>query len=300
MQTESLNLKVGTAPDSWGVWFGSDPHQTGWDRYLDEASAAGYEWTELGPYGYLPADLAALHTELGKRNLKVSAAVAMGHLEDAAAWPNLDQQVMGAGALLAGLGAEYLVLIDDVYSDLFTGALTGPRRLGEDAWKILIEKAHQIADVARAEFRLRVVFHPHAETHVEYEDQIEVLLEQTDPDRIWLCLDTGHHAYRGGDPVEFMRRHHRRIAYLHLKSVDRNVQKKVERDQIPFAKAVAADMFCEPSQGAVDFLAFRDVLREVDYTGLVTVEQDMYPAPFDKPYPIAKRTRAYLREIGIG
>jgi hypothetical protein len=26
----------------------------------------------------------------------------------------------------------------------------------------------------------------------------------------------------------------------------------------------------------------------------------MYPAPFDKPLPIARRTREYLREIGIG
>ena len=59
-------------------------------------------------------------------------------------------------------------------------------------------------------------------------------------------------------------------------------------------------MFCEPSVGGVDFLAFRDVLREIDYDGFAIVEQDMYPAPFDKPLPIAKRTRAYLREIGVG
>ena len=60
------------------------------------------------------------------------------------------------------------------------------------------------------------------------------------------------------------------------------------------------DMFVEPSKGAVDFLAFRDMLQEIDYNGYAIVEQDMYPAPFDKPLPIAKRTRAYLREIGIG
>jgi inosose dehydratase len=74
----------------------------------------------------------------------------------------------------------------------------------------------------------------------------------------------------------------------------------VAAEKIPFALAVGMDMFCEPSKGAVDFNAFRDVLREVGYTGWATVEQDMYPAPFDKPLPIAKRTRAYLREIGMG
>ena len=52
--------------------------------------------------------------------------------------------------------------------------------------------------------------------------------------------------------------------------------------------------------GAVDFIAFRDALREFDYQGLATVEQDMYPAPFDKPLPIAKRTRGYPRTIGLG
>ena len=60
------------------------------------------------------------------------------------------------------------------------------------------------------------------------------------------------------------------------------------------------DMFCEPERGVVDFDAFRDALREVNYEGLAIVEQDMYPAPFDKPLPIAKRTREYLRKIGIG
>ena len=127
-----------------------------------------------------------------------------------------------------------------------------------------------------------------------------MFLEQTDSDRVSLCFDIGHHAYRGGDPVDFMRRHHDRIPYLHLKSIDREVQKKVEAEEIPFATAVGMDMFCEPSMGGVDFLAFRDVLREIDYDGFGIVEQDMYPAPFDKPLPIAKRTRAYLREIGIG
>ena len=97
-----------------------------------------------------------------------------------------------------------------------------------------------------------------------------------------------------------MRQYHHRVSYLHLKSVDRKIQKKVEAEKIPFAKAVAIDMFCEPSKGAVDFLAFRDVLRDINYQGWATVEQDMFPAPFDKPLPIAKRTRAYLREIGLG
>jgi inosose dehydratase len=42
------------------------------------------------------------------------------------------------------------------------------------------------------------------------------------------------------------------------------------------------------------------LLDRISYRGWVIVEQDMYPAPLDKPLPIAKRTREYLKEIGIG
>ena len=129
---------------------------------------------------------------------------------------------------------------------------------------------------------------------------MERFLDDTDPARVSLCLDTGHYAYRGGDCVAFMRKHHERIQYLHIKSVDRDIQKKVEAENIPFARAVGMDMFCEPSEGVVDFIALRDLLGELDYDGWAIVEHDMYPAPFDKPLPIAKRTRSYLREIGLG
>jgi inosose dehydratase len=294
-----MNIRMGSAPDSWGVWFASDPKQIPWQRYLDEIAQVGYEWTELGPYGYLPTDLPTLRAELAKRGLRTCGSCVMLHLEDPAVWPELERQVLGAGALLAALEAPFLVLIDDTYSNLFTGKPTHPKRLAPEAWKRLIDTTHRVADLAHDRFGLRLVFHPHAETHVEYEDQIEAFLEQTDPKRVGLCLDTGHHAYRGGEPIAFLRRHHRRIPYLHLKSVDAEVQKRVTDENIPFALAVSQDMFCEPSRGAVNFTALRDALTEIDYDGWAIVEQDMYPAPFDKPLPIAKRTRAYLQSIGI-
>lgn len=295
-----MAIKIGTAPDNWGVWFANDPKQTPWQRYLDEVVEAGYEWIELGPYGYLPADANVLRKELDRRKLQVCGTFAMAHLEDPSVWPDLEKQVVGGGELLAALDAKYLVLIDDTYSDLFTGRPTRPNRLDPDSWAKLIDTTHRVADMVKQRFGLGLVFHPHAETHVEYEDQIELLLEHTDPARVSLCLDTGHHAYRGGDPVAIMRKHHKRIGYLHLKSIDGAMQKKVAAEKIPFALAVGMDMFCEPSKGMIDFRAFGDALREVGYAGWAVVEQDMYPAPFDKPLPIAKRTRSYLREIGIG
>ena len=295
-----MQVRIGSAPVSWGVWFPSDPKQPPWRQFLDEVATAGYQWTELGPYGYLPTELPVLREELARRSLRLSGGVAMADLADPARWPEVEAQVVGVGELLGALDARFLVLIDDTYTDLFTGEPKGPSRLDQEGWKRLIDSTHRVADMARGRFGLSLVYHPHAETHVEYEDQIEAFLQQTDPDRVSMCLDTGHHAYRGGDPVRFMREHHDRIRYLHLKSVDRDVQQRVEAESVPFATAVAMGVFCEPADGAVDFLALGDTLREVEFDGWAVVEQDIYPTPFDKPLPIAQRTLAYLRETGIG
>jgi inosose dehydratase len=296
-----MKVEIGSAPDSWGVWFPDDPRQTPWERFLDEISEAGYEWTELGPYGYLPSDLKTLRPELERRGLKVTGSFVMGDLASpATSWPEIERQLRGWGPLLKDLAAGFLVLIDDTYTDLFSGEARTASRLDERDFRRLVDTTRRIAEIARTDYGLQLVFHPHAQTHVEYEDHIEALLDASEPDLVSLLLDTGHHAYCGGDPVSFMQRHHSRIPYLHLKNVDSELRAKVAAESIPFAQAVAMDVFVEPANGAVDFLAFRDVLRDVDFVGFGIVEQDMFPAPLDKPLPIAKRTRAYLREIGLG
>ncbi len=296
-----MDIKVGICPDSWGVWFPQDAKQMPWQRCLDEMAAAGYRWIELGPYGYMPTDPDVLRPELEKRGLiPVGQAIDEFALEDASHWEEMEMTISASGRLLAALGAEYFVLIDAPYSNLATGETVAPSRLDPAGWQRLIDTTHRIADLLRERFGVKLLFHPHAETHVEYEDQIERFLQDTDPARVGLCFDTGHHAYRGGDPVSFMRKHHDRIPYLHLKSVDPAVQRQVSAERIPFAQAVGMDMFVEPNQGAVDFAAFRDLLCELDYDGYAIVEQDMYPAPLDKPLPIARRTREYLRQIGVG
>lgn len=72
------------------------------------------------------------------------------------------------------------------------------------------------------------------------------------------------------------------------------------REGIPFAQAVAQGVFCEPAEGAVDFERLRDIAHRVGYDGFGVVEQDMYPAVPGAALPIAKRTRDYLRDIGLG
>lgn len=292
-----MKVTVGSAPDSWGVWFPDDPKQIPWQRFLDEIVEAGYQWTELGPYGYLPTDLSSLRRELKSRDLQVSGNFVMTHVEED--YEEIENEVVLMAELLAHLDAGFLVLIDDCYTNLVTGELLRPKRLESDGWSRLIDNTVKLAEMVQKRFGLQLVFHNHADSHVEYAEQVEAFLDQTDP-VVGLCLDTGHYAYRGGNSAALMRRRHDRIPYLHIKSIDPEMAARVKEEKIPFATAVGMDMFCEPARGALDFLEFRDVLQEIGYTGFAIVEQDMYPAHFDKPLPIAKRTRRYLSEIGIG
>ena len=113
-----MAIKVGSCPDSWGVWFADDPKQPPWQRFLDEVAEAGYEGTELGPYGYLPTDPATLQRVLEARGLKVIAGMIEGILYDSDGWPvrslsprTVEEQLHGVGPLLAGLGGQYLLLM---------------------------------------------------------------------------------------------------------------------------------------------------------------------------------------------
>ena len=132
-----MKVEVGSAPNSWGVWFPSDPRQTPWKRFLDEISEAGYEWTELGPYGYLPSDLKILRPELERRGLKVTGSFVMGDLANpATSWPEIERQLRDWGPILKDLAAGFLVLIDNTYTDLFSGEARSAPRLDDRAFQV--------------------------------------------------------------------------------------------------------------------------------------------------------------------
>jgi inosose dehydratase len=298
MNGNTADVVLGTAPDSWGVWFPDDPKQLPWQRFLDEVVEAGYRYVELGPFGYLPTRTEELALELESRQLGLTAGGLMFALEQRALLDENHDELERVCQLLQHFGADFLLLIDDVYTDLFTGEQLAPSVLDDQQWHALIETTQRIA-AAASQYGLRVVFHPHAQSHVETEEQITRFLDDTDGEAD-LCLDLGHHAYAGGDPVRFFAQHHARIPYLHLKSVDANIRAQVEANRTPFAEAVKRGVFVEPSRGAVDFEAFRNVLADVGYKGFAIVEQDMYPTLPEVPLPIAQRTRQYLELIGLG
>jgi inosose dehydratase len=268
---------------------------------MDEAVQAGYTRIELGPFGYLPTDPATLRRELEQRGLTLAGGTFGGPLHRPEARADLAEQVRRVGDLVGELGGGYLVLLPGAYRD-DAGAFTDPRSLDDGGWHRLIETTNGLGRLAQERFngRLRVVFHPHADSHIETPEQVERFLDDTDPSVVGLCLDTGHYAYRNGDSIDLMRRRHDRIPYLHIKTVDGERLRQAHERDLSFPEAVAAGVFCEPDVGVIDFPAFTGLLGELGFDGYAIVEHDLYPCAFDVPLPIATRTRQYLGRIGLG
>ncbi|OLM18823.1 MULTISPECIES: sugar phosphate isomerase/epimerase [unclassified Pseudonocardia] len=291
-------IRVGSAPDSWGVWFASDPDQTPADRFLAEVSAAGYDWIELGPYGYLPTDPDELTDQLGKHGLKVSAGTVFEHLHRPGSWEDVWKQVTDVAALTRATGGGHIIVIPEPWRDHRTGDALESPELAPEQWRSLTDGMNELGRRILDEYGLHVQFHSHADSHVGYQRDIERFLADTDPADVNLCLDTGHVSYYRGDNLDLVRRYPDRIGYLHLKQVDPAVLDEVEAEDLTFPEAVRRGVMTEPPRGVPEMGPLLDAVAGLGRDVHAIVEQDMYPCAPDAPLPIARRTHTYLSGCG--
>ena len=292
MTNTRSRLRLGSCPDSWGVWFPDDPSQTPWHRFLDELAEAGYQWVELGPHGYLPTDPARLRDEVDRRGLRVSGQAVFGALHDPDRWEADLRDAHQVAELVTAMGAGHVVLLP-------ADAGPNPPELDAERWRILVERTSELGRILGEEHGVAAVFHPHADSHVGTQEQVERFLEDTDPSTVSLCLDTGHISYYDGDNVAIIRKYPERIGYVHLKQVDPAIVERVHKEGLSFAEAVRLGAMVEPPRGVPEMPPALDALAGVDRDLFAIVEQDLYPCDPDTPKPIAIRTREYLGGCGL-
>jgi inosose dehydratase len=287
---------VGTAPDSWGVWFADDPGQVPWQQFLDEVQLAGYHWIELGPFGYLPTDPNQLADELAARDLELCAGtVFTGFHKGDDQWERAWQQALDVAGLVSKLGAEHLVVIPDLWRSDATAEVLESRTLTDDQWKQLADGHDRLGKALLEEYGIRQQFHSHADSHIGTYGEVERFLNETDERFTNLCLDTGHFSYYLGDNLKLMNAHPERIGYLHLKQVHPEILATTLKNDLPFAEAVSMGVMTEPGfQGVPEFGPIIERAAEINPEIFAIVEQDMYGCATDVPYPIANRTREHI------
>lgn len=296
-----MTIQIGNAPCSWGVEFANDPRNPPWRQVLSDCAAAGYRGIELGPVGFMPEDPAILSEGLDEHGLTLIGGVVFRPFHDPESWDEVwDAATRTCKALIAH-GAQHLVLIDSISPRRAptAGRPEAAEQMDDAEWRGLRDRLTQVAKLGSEEYGLTVGIHAHAAGFIDFEPELERLLDEVDDSILKICFDTGHHSYAGFDPIAFMRRHIDRISYVHFKDIDPVVKADAIANRTGFYDACGQGIFCNLGQGDVDFPAVRKILVNAAFEGWCTVEQDCDPTLDVSPIDDATRNRQYLSSIGF-
>jgi inosose dehydratase len=296
-----MSIQIGNAPCSWGVEFAGDPRNPPWRQVLKDCADAGYRGIELGPIGFMPEDPAVLGEALAEHGLTLIGGVVFRPFHDPAAWPEVVDAAERTCKALVSHGARHLVLIDSISPRRAptAGRATEAEQMDAAEWAAFRDRIVTVARIGSEVYGLTVSIHAHAAGFIDFEPELERLLDEVDPDILKICFDTGHHSYAGFDPVAFMKRHIDRIAYMHFKDIDPVVKARAIANRTGFYDACGQGIFCNLGKGDVDFPAVRQVLLDAGFGGWCTVEQDCDPTLDVSPVDDAAANRAYLSSIGF-
>ena len=303
-------IRVANAPCSWGVLEFEAPALAPAPQVLDEMAAAGYGGTELGDWGFLPTDPAALAAEVGRRKLAlVGAFVPIALAREDAVVEGIERAVQTARLLKAATGSDpnsgsdpAIVLSDDnttvPHRTLRAGRIRSGDGLADAEWDGFADRAAAVASAVREATGLRTVFHHHCGGYVETPHELEALMSRTPADLLGLCLDTGHLSYGGGNAVDAIARYRDRIWHVHFKDCEPELAQRARAKGWDYHTAVRHGIFCELGKGMVPFRQVLEALRVEYYDGWIVVEQDVLPG-LGTPAASARRNREFLARLGL-
>jgi inosose dehydratase len=288
-----------SAPDSWGVLDYPGPSwEQSYETMLDEMVAAGYQGTELGPYGFFPTDSEILERQLERRGLRLLGSFVPVQMGDPAAGPAVLERIRKVGRLLATLKAPFLVMADDQSAErnAFSGRAydKGCPVLSAKQWKH-VGKIVADSDRVANEFGLDLVFHPHVATYVETPEECDNFFNATSHTNVGLCLDTGHCVYGQGDSVREAEKYKSKLRFVHIKDCNSRVLEQARRNKWTFEEAIEHKVFTVIGQGDIDFPAFFRTLMKNGYSGWSVVEQDVKFG--DTTIPPAESVAASLKYL---
>ena len=296
-----MTMRIGNAPCSWGVEFAEDDRNPGWKTVLKQCAAAGYTGIELGPVGFMPEDPAILSEALAEHDLDLIGGVVFRAYHDPNAWEDVLDATHRTAKALKAHGAQHLVLIDSISPRRAptAGRANEAEQMVQAEWAAYRDRIAETARIGTEEYGLTVGIHAHAAGFMDFEPELERLLDEVDERLLKICFDTGHHSYAGFDPVAFMKKHVGRISYMHFKDIDPKVKAEVIASRTGFYDACGQGIFCNLGDGDVDFPAVRQVLLDAGFEGWCTVEQDCDPLLDPDPVGDARKNREYLESIGF-
>jgi inosose dehydratase len=282
-------VRVASAPVSFGIFelTAGDTDLPGPVDVLDAMAEAGYEGTELGPPGYF-GDADATREALAARGLDLVGSFLplrlsrREHMEEDFA--HLESTLDILDKTTPDGSDRPVVLISDAFSE--PDRVAGAGRIEElpDTWlpdarfDLLVANAHRAAERCAAR-GYPAAFHHHGGTYVETPREIDRFAERMDASLIGLCFDSGHSAFGGGDPIDFLDRYVELVTHVHLKDVDSGVMAEIRHGGLGLREAWRRGVFCRFGEGGVDLAGAVGRLRAAGYDSWLVVEQDRFIRP---------------------
>ncbi|MBR2079773.1 MAG: myo-inosose-2 dehydratase [Clostridia bacterium] len=164
----------------------------------------------------------------------------------------------------------------------------------EEQWELIRKGFNKMGELAK-EKGMYFTVHHHMGTGVQTAEEIDKLMEITDPDLVYLLFDTGHLSFSGEDVLGVLKKYVNRVKHVHLKSIRKDVIEDAKVKGYSFLDSVRAGSFTVPGDGDFDFTPVFDILDEAGYEGWVVVEAEQDPVKAN-PYEYAVLARNYIRE----
>ncbi len=262
-------------------------HLITWGEDLDtamrEAHELGYQACETFTHQAIAYENRAdeFKERLALFDLILSALYGGGRFSD----PTKANQVIEYNArvaqFLSKLGVEHIVF-----------GPGGPRE-GKTSLEGLKQMAKTINEAAKrtADLGVLACVHPHVGTELQDRDELDAVMQMTDPEYVFFCPDTAHLAAAGMDVAEVIRTYGSQVRYMHLKDLTpQNPDPDTFKD---FQGTEALPIFCELGLGTIDFGPIMQALEEVGYHGWLTVEIDKSTST---PYQSLKQCRDFVQD----
>ena len=258
--------RVASAPISWGIcevpgWGAMLPTR----RVLSEMSGLGLTATKLGAPGFLPEGPDEVKGELAEFGMTLLGGFTPVVLHDPAMRETTIAQATAMARLFERAGGTKFVTA--VVQDPDWSV---PRALTPEEQRHMVEMFGVIDEICAAH-GLQQVLHSHVQTLVETADDVNRVLDTCDVN--W-CLDTGHLAIGGVDPVQFAKEAMERVGHVHLKDVRLDMVAPVLRREVSLMHATQNGLFTPLGQGDVDIAGVVQTLEAAGYQGWYVIEQD--------------------------
>ena len=293
---DRTKIKLGVTPTLW--WnddFPSIDVGIPFEQCVSEMALAGFEGCSIG-HKY-PTDRDVLRRALQLRGLAVSEPWTSTYFTLAEMTDITLDRFRRTLDFIKAMGGTDMVVAElgGAVHPLPVAVFANRPVFDDRQWDALCDGLNRIGAIADAE-GIRLSYHHHMGTGVMTADDTARLMKGTEPRLVHLCLDTGHAAFAGDDPLQVAREHAPRIGHVHLKDVRPPVVERVRAEHLSFQDAVEAGVFTVPGDGSIDFAPILRTLAEGDYQGWLVVEAEQDPAKAP-PLDYARKARAYLRDL---